>query len=112
MALNMNKATYGRDKTGQKKLQAEFENDFNNAIKALSGDDAKFVQVCKAIKNNWSGADADKFLQLLDEQRKQLVTDMKQFKNTMSNALAQDRTNFESAQSKNAQTITSNIKIK
>jgi hypothetical protein len=103
--------TYGRSSAGITKLKQNFEGDINKAMKALESSDQQYSALVKEIKASWSGADADKFLKLLDQQRSALYDKFKSYKHTICDVLDQDLTAFEKAQSTNATTIESSIKI-
>lgn len=99
MALTMSAATYARSKAGRTKLKNDFAGDIDNLIKILNGD--KYAALKKTVKNNWSGADADDFLNDIEKSRKNLQKSLNTLKTTFNNAMDADAKQFSSFQSKN-----------
>lgn len=96
MALNMTNATYGRSNAGLKSLIAEYEADINTIIKSLDGN--AYTELKKEIKKYWQGADCDKFLAKIDEKINDAKSTVQNYRNTITNALNEDNTEFRKMQ--------------
>lgn len=103
MALGIGSATYGRDKSGQKKLLANLKGDIEDARKHLTG--SNYEAVINNVNKYWSGADAQKFLTVFKKSVSDISTKMKNYEKTIETALNADASQFAKMQSKNAGTI-------
>ncbi len=109
--LSISNATYGRSESGSRTIQNSFNAAIDKAYSALSKDNKNYIELCNTIKSYWSGADANAFLKLLDDQRASIQNKIKRYKNVLSSALEGDRQQFEKSQANIASTISGNIKI-
>ena len=103
MTLKMSSVTYGRSKSGQKKILQNLQSDIDRAINYLNG--AEYETMIKTIGKYWAGADADKFI---SELRAMLTADkalFKSYKQTVQRALDADAKYFASGQSTIANSI-------
>jgi hypothetical protein len=101
-STNINNMTYGRDSSGRKKLLTDYQNDIKTAIKTLEDESSKVVLT---IRNNWAGADADKFVKLFNSDVNELKTLFKSYSSLIQNALDADAKQF----SQNQQTLANRI---
>ncbi len=99
----MQRATYGRDKSGRKKLLANLKGDINSARKQLTG--STYDAVIKNVNTYWSGVDAQKFLSVFKTSVKEISTKMKSFENVIETALNADANQFAKLQSTNVGSI-------
>ena len=109
--LKISNATYGRSTSGSRIIQNNFKAAVEKAYAALSKDNKNYIELCNTIKSYWSGADANAFLKLLDDQRASIQNKIKKYNNVLTSVLENDRAQFEKSQSNIANTISSNIKI-
>lgn len=100
----MQNATYGRDKSGQKKLLANLKGDIASARKHLTG--SKYDAVIKNVNTYWSGVDAQKFLSVFKKSVSEISSKMKAYETVIENALNADANQFARMQSTNVGSIT------
>ncbi len=108
MGLQIANATYGRDSKGVQTLKSNLTGDIDKSIKVLTG--SEYTNFIKTVQANWSGADADKFIQKFKESVKQIETEFKAYKSQIIRALDNDYSQFAKMQSSNASTVSGSIK--
>lgn len=96
--LSLAEATYARSALEIKNLQNDFSTDIENMIKVLNGD--KHTAFKKIITQNWTGPDAEKFLNDIEKTRKLLETNLRKLKGKFNSALTDDEKQFASLQEK------------
>ena len=101
--LNMSNATYGRDTAGRKKLLTDLEGKINNAVKLLKG--KEFTDIKNVVNANWSGVDADKFLDEIEADVSDLQNSYKKAFDIIQAALEMDAKNFAATQENVASSI-------
>ena len=111
MGLNMTDASYARSASGQKVVTENLIKDINNAYKVLSKDDTNYKALLMVVKKYWSGADANTFLKLLDDQRESIQNRIKKYQQIVTQVMIDDRSAFEKGQSNISSRISSDIKI-
>lgn len=98
-SVSMTDATYARSAAGNKTLQNDFSADIENLIKVLNGD--KYASFKKTIEQNWTGADAEDFLNDVEKTRRSLQSKLTALKSKFNSAMSADAKQFASFQSKN-----------
>ena len=96
--FGISNATYGRSTAGQKAIVNNFQGDIERALKALDADNAEYKALRKTISDNWSGADANAFLKLLDDKRTSIQSKVKKFKSAYSTVINEDNSKFIAGQ--------------
>ena len=96
--FGMSNATYGRSTAGQKVIVNQFQACITKAVKALDADNAEYKALRKTISDNWSGADANEFLKLLDDKRKSIQSKVKKFNSAYSTVISEDNSKFIAGQ--------------
>ena len=97
--LTIGNATYGRSVAGMKALKEDFTGSVNYLKKVLNGD--KYTAFKNTVKENWTGADADDFLNDIEKTRTELSRKINALKTTFDAAIDADLRQFKSFQSKN-----------
>lgn len=110
-SLNISNATYGRSTSGAKIVTNNLLADIDKAYKVLAKDDKYYTDLVNTINKYWSGADANKFLKLLDDQRASIQNRIKKYKTVVQTVMEADRSSFEKAQSNVSNKISSSINI-
>lgn len=98
MGLQIANATYGRDSKVLQTLKNNLTGDIDKAMKSLTG--SEYTNFIKTVQSNWSGADADKFVQKFKESVKQIEAEFKAYKSQIIRALDADSSQFNKMQSK------------
>lgn len=99
MALDMNRATNARNKGKLGNLKTDFNSDLQKIISRVSG--SKYDAVVKAVKDNWTGADADDFLRDLDKSVSLLKKQIRELKENVNKTLDTDYNEFVKFQQRN-----------
>lgn len=99
MAFNMSNATYGRDSSGIQALKEEYALNLERTLKSLRGD--KYNELKKVIRENWSGADAERFLHEIDKKISDVESKIKTYKTKIDTALTGALTDFLKFQDSN-----------
>ena len=102
--LSISSATYGRDSAGAAKLRTNLLGDIQAARKALKG--ADYQRVITTVRQNWAGADADKFVKEFKATVNKIYTDFETYGRFIDTALADDKRQFTKMQATNASRIT------
>lgn len=102
--LDMNNAKYARGGHGTEitiisELTAKFD-EFKSTIKG-----SEYNTLINTIHANWEGADADRFVKLIEEVTTELQNKVSRISNDITNSILDDRTEFSTFQSKNANNI-------
>lgn len=102
--LDMSNAKYARGGHGTEitvisEINAKF-NGFKNRIKGT-----EYNTLINTIRANWEGADADKFVALIDEVTNELQNKVSKINTDITNSIIDDRTEFSNFQTKNANNI-------
>jgi len=108
MGLEIKDASYGRSKSGRKKLLADLQSDIDKAIKALTGNE--FNAIKSEVNRYWSGDDAEKFKTTIKLSATELAALFKEYKATIASTLEADSKQFANMQSTNASSIESSRK--
>ena len=101
--LNMANATYGRDVEGQKRLITNLTKKIEAAAEAVKGKD--YTNLIRTVKMYWSGADADRFLEVLEEETNEIQAQIKQYASQLEAAIEEDAKSFAQMQETNSDLI-------
>lgn len=97
--FGMNNATYGRSRAGIAELKKEYVNCLNRTVSHLHGD--KFNTLINVIRENWSGADADAFINDLNKQYETVHQKINTYRTKIESAFDASYNEFVSFQSRN-----------
>lgn len=104
MALDMNGATYGRNKAKINDLAGSYEASITSLKKALYGNDGgpdTYSALMKTIDNYWVGADADQFKSDVSKKRDEISKKLDNYQNKVREALNSSYEEFIKFQSNN-----------
>ena len=101
--LNMSAATYGRDSVTTKSLVNDLKNDIAHSRKALTGSD--YQRVITSVRQYWSGADADKFVNEFKKTVSYIDEQYKKFEGFLDTVFTADMNQFKKMQNVNADQI-------
>ena len=99
MAFNMTNATYGRDQQGINKLQQTYSAEIKSISNSLTGE--KYIQMINLIRENWSGQDANNFINDIEKRIKTLKSDILSYDSKINRALQDAYIDFVKFQSNN-----------
>lgn len=91
--------TYGRSKSGLKTLGSQIQGNCSKKINALDG--SEYTTLKNLIKQNWTGADADDFLNDLAKAVNNEKTYIKNKSSEFQSIISVDLRDFEAFQAKN-----------
>lgn len=96
MGLGMSNATHARSRSGSDQIINHVKADIDNIIKVLDG--PEYDELLKQVKNNWSGAACDAFIEDLESKKKNLKTNINGFKTKIETIVNEDYRTFRNAQ--------------
>lgn len=98
--LTMSNAEYARSEAGRKKLASNLQSDVDKARNTIKGRDLD--NLITAIRREWSGEDAEKFIQRISTEVKNAAEECNKYKAKLQSSLDSDANRFASMQNKNA----------
>ena len=94
--FNYSNASHARNASGIKTVMSDINSDINDLIKALDGE--TYNNFLAAVKKNWAGADADKFLSTIDNEVKDVKKKINKYSDTIKGRLEADNRGFQKFQ--------------
>lgn len=98
--LTMSNAQYARSEAGRKKLASNLQSDVDKARNIIKGKELE--NLIAAIRKEWSGEDAEKFIQKINSEVKNVAEECNKYKAKIQSDLDNDANRFASMQNKNA----------
>lgn len=105
MALDINKATYGRNTTGIKKLRTDLLNDIKRAQNSLSPKEDAYRKVLAKVNQYWAGEDAQRFKDVFATKVEEIQHQMGVYTAQIEQAFAEDQQQFAKLQMNNASSL-------